>query len=70
MKRLRSNILSQILSFAAVFLLVIPLNAGYAPAQEHKTKIKHTPFSFFVSENRFKIAADVTDEAGVKIVRC
>jgi len=70
MKRLRSNILSQILSFAAVFLLVIPLNAGSAPAQEHKTKIKHTPFSFFVSENRIKVAADVTDEAGVKIVRC
>ncbi|OQX03532.1 MAG: hypothetical protein BWK80_55450, partial [Desulfobacteraceae bacterium IS3] len=70
MKRLRSNILSQILSFAAVFLLVIPLNAGSAPAQESKTKIKHIPLSYFVSENRIKIAADVTDEAGVKIVRC
>jgi hypothetical protein len=70
MKRLRSNILSRLLSFAAVFLFVIPLNSGSAPAQEPKTKIKHTPLSFFVSENRIKISADVTDEAGVKVVRC
>ncbi len=70
MKRFRSDILAQILSFVAVAVFVIPLNSGTAFAQEPKTRITPKPLEYFVSEHRIKVSADVADEAGVKVVRC
>lgn len=70
MKRFKSDVLAQILSFVALALFVVPLNNSTAFAQEPETRITPKPLEYFVSEHRIKVGADVADEAGVKVVRC
>ena len=73
MKRFKSNLCAQVLSFIAIAFFVLPVNAGSVLAKEAikaTTKIKHKPIKYFVSEKRIKIEAKVTDKEGVNLVRC
>ena len=73
MKRFKSNLFAQVLSFVAIAFFVLPVNAGAVLAKEEikaTTKIKHKPIKYFVSEKRIKIEAKVTDKEGVNLVRC
>ena len=73
MKRFRSNTLARVLCFVAVALFVLPMNAVSVFAKEGPratTKVKHKPIEYFVPEKRIKLETEVTDEAGVNLVRC
>ena len=77
MKRFKSNLFAQVLSFIAIAFFVLPVNAGSALAKEEikattkaTSKIKHKPIKYFVPEKRIKLEAKVTDKEGVSLVRC
>ncbi|MDY6987891.1 MAG: hypothetical protein SWQ30_07515 [Thermodesulfobacteriota bacterium] len=73
MRRFRSNTLAQVLCFIAVAFFVVPSNVASVIAKEMlkaTTKVEHKPIKYFVPEKRIKLQADVTDAAGVNLVRC
>jgi|GEM_PF-2171090 len=72
MEKIRSSFLARFLSFIAIALFVVPLNAAAVAASEKAptTKIDYDPIEYFVPEKRIELLLEVEDEAGVKIVRC
>jgi len=78
LKKLRRSSICQLLSCLAAMMLVITLIPVTLFAQESAssgtvqslTKIKHEPIKYFVAGKRIKIAAEVTDPEGIKLVRC
>lgn len=61
-----------VLTVVVYLFSLVFMNAGAVLAEEVKTatEIKHIPITYFVPEKRISITADVTDEAGVNLVRC
>jgi len=73
MKKFKSNLCAQVLSFIAIAFFVLPVNAGSVLAKEAikaTSKIKHKPIKYFVPEKRIKLEAKVTDKEGISLVRC
>ena len=56
-------------NFLLIFLLLVP--AFFATtADAATTQMKHTPPDYFVADQRIQVEAKVTDDQGVKLVRC
>ena len=56
-------------NFLIAFLLLVP--AFFATtAIAATTQMKHTPPDYFVADQRIQLEANVTDDQGVKLVRC
>ncbi|MBW2367140.1 MAG: hypothetical protein JRH15_04570 [Deltaproteobacteria bacterium] len=66
MRNFKKCLVAQVLSFSAIALFVLPLNVFAAVA----TQINHEPIQFFVPEKRISLSSEVTDAAGVNLVRC
>ncbi|MFZ2630456.1 MAG: hypothetical protein WAX48_02630, partial [Desulfosalsimonadaceae bacterium] len=56
-------------SFLLAFLLLVPAFFA-ATAIAATTQMKHTPPDYFVADQRIQLEANVTDDQGVKLVRC
>ena len=48
----------------------VPLFAQESATVQGTTKIRHEPITYFVAGKRIRLAADVTDPEGIKLVRC
>ena len=71
MKKFRRSSVCQLLSFLAAMMFVVTSVPVTLFAQETSaTKIKYEPIKYFVAGKRIRIAADVTDPEGIKLVRC
>jgi len=55
--------------FLLVCLLLVPVFLT-AKASAASTQMKHTPPDYFVADQRIQLEAKVTDDQGVKLVRC
>jgi len=55
-------------SFLLILLIVLTFFAATAHAAT--TQMKHTPPDYFVADQRIQLEAKVTDDQGVKLVRC
>ncbi|MDO9264616.1 MAG: hypothetical protein Q7U02_11665 [Desulfosalsimonadaceae bacterium] len=56
-------------NFLLVFLLLVPAFFA-ATAIAATTQMKHTPPDYFVADQRIQLETKVTDDQGVKLVRC
>ena len=73
MKKFTVGIFSKMVLFLSIFVLIVPSYAGSAtaPAAESATlKIDYDPIEYFIPEKRIQLEAEISDESGVKLVRC
>ncbi len=77
MKKFRRSSIGRLLSFLAMMAFILTsapvtlfAQGASSSTAQSLTKIKHEPIKYFVAGKRIKIAAEVTDPEGIKLVRC
>jgi len=75
MKALKRSSICQLISLLAAMMFMVtsipvPLFAQESATVQATTKITHEQIPYFVAGKRIRLAADVTDPSGIKLVRC
>jgi len=71
MGKKQTKVLAKTVRVFMAALMLVSLHMPMAFAQEKlSTKVTHKPLKYFVSGHRIQVGAEISDKAGVSVVRC